>query len=272
MPRHVITTSWPPVLCASRRKTLLERPMSSSQDCYSRLPHCPQPLRTGGREAGEIAGQPPVPGAGRGPSQRATHVGKEHATPGPPAARNGATAPSARKGIAARIALHNARPLAQYRPAAGRAWAIPDGHLSRSGTREPAPAARPTRRRTAIRGRPGPADQVLPAQHGQPHQRHLQAEAARMGRRRRAGQRRAAAVQQRAVHQDHRAARPDRVRADPGPVPRAARPARAGQAAAAAAASRAEDPGGRLPAVPGDRTVREPRRSHDPVRHRAEGR
>jgi uncharacterized membrane protein YdfJ with MMPL/SSD domain len=61
---------------------------------------------------------------------------------------------------------------------------------------------------------------VLPAQHGQPHQRHLQAEAACLGGWGRAGPRQPGTVQQPAVHRDHRAARPDRVGADPGAVRR----------------------------------------------------
>ena len=116
-------------------------------------------------------------------------------------------------------------------------------------------------------------DQALPEQHGQPHEHHLQAEAARLGR---SGPRsRAPGINCPAAGCSPRSTGPlDPTGYALTPAQYAALHARlgAGQAAAAGAAGRAEDPGGGIPALPGDRAVREPGRPHDPVRHRPEGR
>ena len=86
MPRHVITTSRPPVLCASRRKTLLERPMTSSQDSYSHLPHRSQPRTAGGREARPDSGPRP---RRRPPGRRDRPHGRRARRPACLAAANG---------------------------------------------------------------------------------------------------------------------------------------------------------------------------------------
>src|SRR6201994_609121 len=129
--------------------------------------------------------------------------------------------------------------------------------------------------RHRLRRRAGPADQALPVQQRQPDQPHLQAQAAGLGRS--AGRDRGPEGDhpERAVHRDHRSARPGRRGyAHPGPVHRAAH--RAGQARSGRQPARhpAREPAGvafGVPAVPGDRPVRERGRPDLPVRGQPHG-
>ena len=111
----------------------------------------------------------------------------------------------------------------------------------------------------------------LPEHERQPDEHHLQAQAARVERPAGHADGAQPARGQRPVHRGDRSAEPERGDAHAGPAHRPARPARATPAAAAHPAGGHGHPSHRLPAVPRDRLVHQPRRPDGAVRDRSEG-
>ena len=122
-------------------------------------------------------------------------------------------------------------------------------------------------------GRAGAADQVLPEQHSQPDEHHLQAEAARLGRTRPCWPRPsrscpAAGCSPRSPDRSN----PTGYALTPAQYAALHRLLGPAKALPPVPPASLKIPAGGIPAVPGHRAVREPGRAHRAVRHRAEGR